>query len=592
MRRWWKQLGLVRKIILMITGILILPTALVCAVYYLTYWNSLLTQAEASLRQELNSMRTAMDDSLEEAKAVLERLDYGQELLYYMSAGCPAGEGKLDGFLVRLQEEWIDIRYAHPNRFSRLAIYTSNPGIRPAESWNLAFDRLSGADIVPAEEAPVYFGTPEARRTASGGQALDVVRQEGAVLPVWKYIREFRTGEPVGAVRLDVPLDKLVSGRELEEEYPDFHYVLSDGSGKIFFQNGDFTQLPAFGDAAAEGRVQRLRIAGEDWLALSSRCADTGLYRTVLASRPRVLQPASSMLAAVGTVALAGITLIMVLITLIVRQMLDRLLELDRVIGQTGDGDLGATVREDDYDDEISRIKHSYNEMTIRLRDLVQQVVEREKAQKDAELKALQAQINPHFLFNTLESMRMQCEIDRYYKVENGLASLGKLLRYTLRWESNEVPFAREWEYLKSYLAVMSIRWEDALACELECGPGAGEVRVPKMVLQPLVENSFQHGFRAVPAPWKLEVRAFLEGGCLKVLIRDNGSGIEADRLEELRGCLKELRQPARGEAGSHAIGLVNVAQRIDSTCRPGSGIEIGNREDGRGARILLTIVP
>jgi len=226
--------------------------------------------------------------------------------------------------------------------------------------------------------------------------------------------------------------------------------------------------------------------------------------------------------------------------------------------------------------------------MASHLQAVINSAVEKEQAQKAAELSALQAQINPHFLYNTLENMRMQCEIDGYYAIGDSLAALGDLFRYSIKWGSNEVPFRLEWDNLKNYISIMNMRYQEDLKCIMEIGEGVGDVMVPKMLLQPLVENSFSHGFKQVLPPWLIVIRAFRKRDMLVIMIEDNGSGIEQERLLEIRQCLKN-DTPLRGEKKKRSIGLINVKQRLLHICRGGAEIFIDSQPD-RGVKIVIEI--
>ena len=594
MKYLWKQIGLIQRIIILITGILILPTAFICTIYYQAYCQSLLSETEDDLQSGLNAMVHTMDSCLEDTESVLDELDYSQELFYFLNPDSSASDEKISAFLTELQETWIDIRYAHPSSFYRISIYTSNQQMESLTSWKLYVHPLTEMKDLPhSDAAAFYYAKPQTEYMTNDNDHFSIIESENLYLPAWLTVQEFRTNQPIGAIELDIPLKKLVGDRMLKEGYPDTTFLLTDIQGTVFYQAGVLPGRITFtNDLFSENRkVQELDLNGQIWLAAVSKCGRTGLVRAALISKDSVMKSARQMLVTVSIAALTGIVLVMVLIALTVRKMLNRLMKLDSVILQAGTGDLAVSVEEDDYHDEITRIKHSFNMMTTRLQELLRRTIEQEKAQKDAELKSLQAQINPHFLFNTLEAMRMQCEIDRYYKLENGLSSLGKLLRYTLNWESSTVPFYQEWAYLKNYIAVMQIRWDEDFTCEMNCEPAAERVMVPKMVLQPLVENSFQHGFKNVPPPWKLEICAVLENGCLQVFIRDNGGGIAPDRLNELQACLEQHQQPVQQAEHSHSIGLFNVMQRIEHICPPGSRVAIGNRSDRQGAEIILTIM-
>lgn len=302
-------------------------------------------------------------------------------------------------------------------------------------------------------------------------------------------------------------------------------------------------------------------------------------------------QPAKEMIAVVGLTACVGILIMVGLTYFTIKRMLKRLVELDDAMQKVEKADFQIELKDDTYMDEVSRLKKSFREMTQRLQIATREIVERKTAQNEAELKALQAQINPHFLFNTLETMRMQCEIDRYYKVGNGLMALGELFRYTIRGKEYKVPFYQEWNHLKNYIDLMALRLDEDFSYEMKYDERLKSVIVPKMFLQPLVENSFQHGFKMVPAPWKLWVEAYEEEKTMIIHIKDNGGGMNEEQLRTIQQEIRQRHSMPQEKEKKQSIGIINVVQRIDKICPNGSSVFIKNGEDGGiDIKIMITL--
>jgi two-component system sensor histidine kinase YesM len=262
---------------------------------------------------------------------------------------------------------------------------------------------------------------------------------------------------------------------------------------------------------------------------------------------------------------------------------------MDRMIAQIEAGRFDVRIKVSGFN-EISRISKSFNKMAEKLQSLLASMVQKEKAQKEAEMNALQAQINPHFLYNTLENMRMQCEIDEYYTVANGLANLGDLLRYSLQWESPTVKISEELNNISQYIDIMRMRFNKRLIFTMECSDGLENTMIPKFILQPLVENCFTHGFVDALPPWEITVKVFSKENKVLLCVEDNGSGIDQDRLEQIRDCLRENKRISDSSKSKKSIGIINVKQRVEMTCPEGSGLEIDS-EHSVGTKITVTIV-
>lgn len=575
MKKWFRQISLVYKITFMITALLIIPTACICMFYFRNYENSLKEKAKISIQEEAARISNEVNGNLNIAENVFSDIAYSQELLYFLDDVNDPTEREMTVFFDSIQEKWTDFRYTYPNMFSQMIIYTSNKHLKTENNWKFS---LKSMDDFPAldvmdQEKEIVFGAPK----DTDGIVLDGMEnnlkftdRENLVLPAYLQIRNISTDRLIGVVELDMPLDKLIDSRAVKNMGNDNQFVLYDPKNRILFQTGDY-------DRNSRG-------------ILSDDCSfdTTQITGTVFVKESIAIRPARKMIGNVCIVAVLGIVCIMVLTYLVIKQMLNRLVSMDEMMNRIGTGDFRVQIADDGYGDEVSRIKQHFNQMALRLEEVIWQMIEKEKAQKDAELRALQAQINPHFLFNTLETMHMQCEIDRYYKIGDSLSSLGEIFRYTMKWNGHEVPFYMEWNNLKNYIAIMSLRLDDDFTYELNCTDDVQQIIVPKMLLQPLVENSFSHGFKGVPAPWHLSVSAKVEKEQLMIVIEDNGSGIAPDRLEDIRERMKK-RVPLSEEENRRSIGVINVLQRMDMVCQEGSGIEISNRTEG-GIRIIITI--
>ncbi|GGG03786.1 sensor protein LytS [Paenibacillus abyssi] len=210
--------------------------------------------------------------------------------------------------------------------------------------------------------------------------------------------------------------------------------------------------------------------------------------------------------------------------------------------------------------------------MAEQLRDLM----------KDAELKALQAQINPHFLFNTLNAIvtliRVNPDAARRVTVQ-----LGSYMRMNLTMtQSPLVPLYKELEHLHTYLGIVKIRFEEQLAITCVCDPGLESVSIPPSTLQPLVENSINHGLKGKTDRGEIRVELRRSGDVVIVTVDDNGSGFSAPLLDKLGD------SPADGSE-STGLGIYNVNRRLINLFGPAARLRLTNPPEG-GARIAFTI--
>lgn len=201
---------------------------------------------------------------------------------------------------------------------------------------------------------------------------------------------------------------------------------------------------------------------------------------------------------------------------------------------------------------------------------------------RDAELRNLQAQINPHFLFNTLHLIstliRVNPDLARKITVH-----LGNYMRYNLRLASASlVPLEQEWEHLDAYLEILRIRFADRLNLVCHMEDGVGQAMLPPSTIQPLVENSIQHGLKDATSGGKVEIETRKGKEGIRIIVRDNGCGFAADILEQVG------KTPVPSEKGS-GIGLYNVNQRLIGLLGAESQLQVCNRRSG-GSEISFRI--
>lgn len=207
--------------------------------------------------------------------------------------------------------------------------------------------------------------------------------------------------------------------------------------------------------------------------------------------------------------------------------------------------------------DEMGRLTNSFNFMTGKINHLVKEVYQEKLAQKNAELEALQAQINPHFLYNTLDCVNwMLIEIGAM-EISDVIVSLGDILKYSIHGKDVLVHLDEEIRYIESYLCIQKNRLEERLSASIRVQEEARTCMVPKLILQPVVENAILHGVEPLKAGGEIRVEARLLEGDLLVTVSDCGEGMDE---EELARCRAVISAPA---AGTDSIGMRNVNRRI-----------------------------
>lgn len=250
---------------------------------------------------------------------------------------------------------------------------------------------------------------------------------------------------------------------------------------------------------------------------------------------------------------------------------------------QKGRFDLKIPVKSED---EIGIISKAFNEMCEKLNVYVAQVYAAEIQRKNAELNALQTQIDPHFLYNTLDSIRTKALTENAEDTAEMIVLLGDLFRWNSRTKDKFILLEMELEYIETYLKLQKYRYDDQLEVEFKVEDECLDDFVPKLILQPLVENVIKHAFVKRTGKGIIGIRVKeKENIRLEITVFDNGIGIKEDKLYEMN---EQLRQPT-GQDEFNSIGLQNVQARIRLLYGDQYGVQV-NSIDGMGTAVKVIL--
>lgn len=268
----------------------------------------------------------------------------------------------------------------------------------------------------------------------------------------------------------------------------------------------------------------------------------------------------------------------------LVRQIKILLSAMNRV--QNGDMNASVVVS---GKDEIALLSHNFNVMITKINNLIRDIYKSEILHKDALLKALENQINPHFMYNTLETIKMMAEIKRERDISDALTSLGSLVRYNISKDRDLVPIGLELEHVCDYFRLQNLMLNDKLQMDTFMEEGVLRLRTLKLVLQPIIENAILHGFDSQAGNMKITIRSTMDGETVKLIIMDNGKGIEPERLEGIIRWINGDSEVPGIELNGNGIGLRNVHKRIQIKFGNDFGLDIDSSV-GQWTKITVKI--
>ena len=255
---------------------------------------------------------------------------------------------------------------------------------------------------------------------------------------------------------------------------------------------------------------------------------------------------------------------------------------LETFAGALAGGDLQARVPETSVT-ELQELTKSLNTMAGRLQDLIDENNREQENLKKSELRALQAQINPHFLYNTLDAIVWLAEAGQSGEVIHITRALSDFFRISLSQGKDWIPLSEEIKHLTGYLTIQKIRYRDILDYEISIPDELCHVQVLKLLLQPLVENAIYHGVKHKRGRGLVSVTGEVENGRLILSVRDNGAGMTPERLRQVREGL------SKDSGDSAGYGLFNVNKRIQLYYNQPQGVEIRS-EEKMGTTVSLRV--
>lgn len=363
------------------------------------------------------------------------------------------------------------------------------------------------------------------------------------------------------------------------------NFILNKEQTVISYPDEDFTGISVNPDLSIEEFVQVSGYLKYKKVALNQyEDVDTGWIFCNAYDRDYMLKDVTRTQGMqIGiTVLLLGFALVLIFYT--IRNMDTSVKSVVQGMQEVKKGNLDVVVPVQSFD-EIGTITDNFNEMTVKVRELIREVTEAEENQKNAEIRALEAQINPHFLYNTLDSINWMAIEKEEYEISKMIRNLGVILRYSVN-KSNQIVTIRELaDWLEKYISLQQMRFNDTFSYRLNIEEETYNRKVYKLLLQPFVENAIIHGFKEMESGGLLQIDimpARHDQGIV-VIIEDNGKGMSQEMLK----CFNNREEAIKDEGKS--IGLHNAFSRMNMYYAEKASWNVSSME-GMGTVITLRL--
>lgn len=539
---------LAAKIIKMLSLIWIIPCVIIAALWIKGRIEYVYDSFEKDAAAALQNLRTETASNAARIDTSVSSALSQREFVRFCTSDMDADGLQLVKFS---QNELKTIRsiFQSNDIIEEASLFFDNPQIYEIWPTIYGLDRLKNTpfeEIVPSGQSAVY------------------AVEDGEVYGCYRIYLDIT---PVGLLRLRLDSDKFFSGFSNANAAS----CLLAANGELFSNEEnlfsaeelqavltDSPDMPSRSIYQAvlekDGRSYLVRYC---WLELLNAWA------VVYEDQADLLQPVYQMGASVLAVMLLGMCVIWVLVQYVCQSMLKRLALLEKKMLAVQSGNLDIRIPErENGGDELDTLSKSFNGMLDRMQQLVDENIQRGLAVKQAELDALQSQINSHFLYNALESIRMLSEVHGDTEVAETVFSLGSLMRYHMKWKTKTVTLSEELDCIDRYIFFMSASNGTEIRLESTLPRKVLYTEIPKLSIQPLVENAIVHGMPMDSRRIVITLKCRQEDGLLILSVTDNGTGIAPERLHEIQ-CALNGSGTGNIRSGKNGIGVVNVHQRI-----------------------------
>lgn len=406
------------------------------------------------------------------------------------------------------------------------------------------------------------------------------------VIYIGKKIVDTYSAKKLGILFISVKESTLRSAYRTFAPIPEKEYYIVDDAGTIVSTDKNHLMLTAIDAGRMRIFMNSSREAGEftdasgnDILLTSVPIRRMNWYLVSEIQRSRITADAvtvTQIITVVGLMCLLGALLGARLLSRIVTRPILQLTERMKRM-QDGIFDIGPPAH---GTDEIGLLTGGFNDMAVRIKTLLESIEQEQSKKREYELALMQSQIKPHFLYNTLYLIYILCKRSKCVDGMRATKALSDFYRIALSSGNEIIPLREELKNIESYLAIQKIRYVEIFDYQINMDEGILDCTIPKLTIQPLVENAIYHGLKPAERRGLLQIEGFMGGGSIRIRVIDDGVGIAPEKIASL------LEPPIEGD--TH-FGVRNVHERIQLYFGPEYGLQIESRADG-GTAVTLGI--
>lgn len=570
---WFMNFTIGTKMVIVYLVVILIPTFMYSIYFYIQISNNIVNMYETGNQQLMEQAYSNFKGEISQIESTYQLFQYNRSVTQFLNGNYPSEADEIYAYLKDIQPLFA---YGHASNknIEDITIYRYRNSSIELKRYILGVDKFTGSTAVIRGIAP--------------DKGLWVLDNEGGgnLLKYYKKCYSTNFYRELGFVQITVKSSNLLSrfnviGKDqvLLFRHDNEWFAIRNGLlQKIdaasetnptisYFLKSSLSEIRAGYQSNVKLLVNALQIKELDVMAVLLTPS------AIIMGDSREYTP---------LIYLAVLLVFLSLIYyIIISSVTRRMARLAKHIRKT-DHDNLSEYRGLEYKDEIGALIKSYNEMINRIGSLVNSLNIAELKKREADFYALQAQIKPHFIYNSLETIRMMAETNNDPSVADITYNLGRFMRYNLSKKKDETLLKDEIENVNNYLQIYKVSMGERLAFNININCDISLVKCPGFILQPLVENSLHHGLSSRRGRCIIEINVHENTDFMEIVICDNGVGIPEERLRIIKGVLEGAVASSELRTIGNGIGIVNVNERIKSYFGNRSGLSIESA-DGSG---------
>jgi two-component system, sensor histidine kinase YesM len=570
---WFDRLSLQQKLIALYIIIIIIPIIIFISIYSSNVYDRAITEISIKSENALEIEKIHIKNNIESMRRTAQMVVSDMEFIDFVKSRNEANVDQLIDFRMNELSNVTRLQANNP-AIENIRLYTTNPYV--TEMWPILFkeERIMQKpwrdEVINRNGMEVWWFDQ---------QTEDVLErlpsQNTAKISLLREL-DYPKDEHLGIIEINMFLKNFFPKMFGAVQDPDSVYVVIDKDNNMirnfhhtFFEDEgiDTEELKLKFDKSKHEGTGSFQFENNEtpYLVITAYIEDLDAYLLNVIS----LESLYAETAKTRNVIFSGIIFLVIILSFVtyvlVLLLLKKMYKLKDSMERVGHGDFSVDV-EVDGQDEISELAFHFKSLLGKMNGLIAEAVNKQAAAKETELKALKTQIDSHFLYNTLENIKMMAEIEGEYAISDAVTSLGEMMRYNLKWKNDFVILEEELNYIKNYVDIMNLRLDGQLSLTIDVPNELRDQEVLKMSLQPIIENAIKHGI--IPNHQQdrgiLKVSARYSDDYVTIEIQDNGTGMTQVQCESLNRSLQtgEERQN-HGSKGGNGIGIHNVNERI-----------------------------